>query len=358
MKNVFRRGFTLIELLVVIAIIAVLIALLLPAVQAAREAARRAQCTNNLKQIGLALHNYHSTHDSFPNGASVNMSIPGSPATYNNWNDWSCQALLLGFMEQSALYNAANFNFAVWHSGRTPLGYAANLSVFNTRVGGFLCPSDGEAGKNNINNYFASVGPNTQAEGMSSINGQTGQATGGGSPGLFAYSWAYGLRDCTDGSSSTVAFAEALVGPQAGRISRRSGMTGIPDVSGSRIQNAFSNPAAVLQLLSNCDVAWMNTATKTSNSIGTRWAMGVMGWTMFSTILTPNERPWAACRVGCSGCGIDNTTILSATSLHSGGVNAAFGDGSVRFIKNSVNRNVWWGLGTRAGGEVISSDSY
>src|SRR5437868_1405501 len=105
-----RRGFTLIELLVVIAIIGVLVALLLPAVQSAREAARRSQCSNNLKQIGVALHNYHSAHDVFPLGSSYQPYAP--PATSNGWDCWSAQALMLPFMEQNAIYGAINFNFA------------------------------------------------------------------------------------------------------------------------------------------------------------------------------------------------------------------------------------------------------
>lgn len=361
MKREMRRGFTLIELLVVIAIIAVLISLLLPAVQSAREAARRAQCVNNLKQIGLALHNYHSTHDSFPNGASVTISA--LPNTFYHWNNWSAQALLLGFTEQTQLYNAANLNLAVWHSGRTPLGYAANLTVFNTKVAQYLCPSDGEAGKSNINSYFASVGPNTQAEGMATINGTTGKATGGnGSPGLFAYTYSYGIRDCTDGSSNTIAFSEVLVSPStAVKQERRTGMV---NVSGSRYYHAFIDATATnntMALIANCDAKWKTSTTSGGdfpNSIGARWCMGVGGWTMFSTILTPNERPWGSCRVGCAGCGADNTSMTNATSVHPGGVNVCMGDGSVKFIKNSINRQTWVALGTKAGGEVLSADSY
>ena len=106
-----RRGFTLIELLVVIAIIAVLIALLLPAVQAAREAARRSQCTNNMKQIGLGLHNYHQAIDSFPQGMSQSAANPNYQGGYENWGEWSPQAEMLPYMEQSPVYNAINFNF-------------------------------------------------------------------------------------------------------------------------------------------------------------------------------------------------------------------------------------------------------
>ena len=156
-----RRGFTLIELLVVIAIIAVLIALLLPAVQAAREAARRAQCINNLKQLALALHNYTAATGAFPPGidnttAYLGQAPPGSLAT---WTAWSAQALLLPYVEQGPLYNAANFNWnCCYVSAQSD---ATNSTVYNTRIAGFLCPSDGSAGRQNINSYLGCIGTST-----------------------------------------------------------------------------------------------------------------------------------------------------------------------------------------------------
>src|SRR5438309_6333244 len=132
-----RRGFTLIELLVVIAIIAVLIALLLPAVQSAREAARRIQCVNNLKQIGLGMHNYHSANNAFPLSDTVAWCGYG----YNSdWGAWSAHALLLGYMEGQPIYNNCNFNWVAYFSQ----GFKINLTVTNTIVNSFICPSDGE----------------------------------------------------------------------------------------------------------------------------------------------------------------------------------------------------------------------
>jgi prepilin-type N-terminal cleavage/methylation domain-containing protein len=155
-----RRGFTLIELLVVIAIIAVLIALLLPAVQAAREAARRAQCVNNLKQIGLALHNYHATHNTFPLGNGC--TGPGNTGPCSSWDGFSPQAQLLNAMEATALYNATNFKL-----GGSDV---ANSTSITSKIASFMCPSDGNAGPGafqgwslnsdnfNINSYHASTG--------------------------------------------------------------------------------------------------------------------------------------------------------------------------------------------------------
>jgi prepilin-type processing-associated H-X9-DG protein len=303
-----------------------------------------------MKQIGLALHNYHSTHNSFPMGASRGISTPLPSYTSHTWNNWAIHALILPYLEQNQIYQACNFDWAVWHDGRTPQGYQANLTVFNARVGAFLCPTDGKAGPARTNSYYASVGPNSQAEGMA--------ANGGDGPGLFTYQRAYGIRDVTDGTSNTIAFVEALAGDtRAGNFSRRNGMTG---VTFTRQYNVQENPDLYFEAMAACDAYWKgnNPQNHYTNSPGTRWAMGVLGWTMASTIVPPNNKPWNACRFGCAGCGIDNTSIMNATSLHPGGINTLLADGSVTFIKDTIQLQTWWALGTKSGNEVVSKDQY
>lgn len=335
-----RRGFTLIELLVVIAIIAVLIALLLPAVQAAREAARRAQCVNNLKQMGLAIHNYHSANNVFPMSNTVAASALNSPN--QTWGTWSAQALMLGYMEQSQIYNAANFNWTCWWG----TGAVINSTVFNTRINSYLCPSDGFAGKNNTNSYYASLGT-------------TLNVWNSDSDGLFAHLAAYGVADCTDGTSNTIAFGEALVGGLNPLERWRGAITGVSGTQGG-LFDAWQNQAGVMSDLQLCTQAWLSPGQPHTTNRGYRWATGSPGISSFHTIVPPNSMTyqWSGCRYGCGGCGIDFGNIINATSNHSGGANFCMGDGSVRFIKSSISMNTYWALGTKADGEVISADSF
>ncbi|MGE3820439.1 MAG: DUF1559 domain-containing protein, partial [Isosphaeraceae bacterium] len=237
-----RAGFTLIELLVVITIIGVLIALLLPAVQAAREAARRAQCTNNLKQIGIALHNYQTALGVFPMGGSRN--VRDLPNKYDSWTCWSAQAMLLPYLEQSPLYDAINFDFAP-EGFASDLAAAVNRTAHNASVSAFLCPSDPDAGGGrNLNSYHGCYGTTT--------NNATDRTTG-----LFAIYPSYGINQVSDGTSTTIAFSEALVGQGGFGNGEAPGTTrqyrgnvvlgGIAEPSGSRRLDANGDVAAVMR---------------------------------------------------------------------------------------------------------------
>jgi prepilin-type N-terminal cleavage/methylation domain-containing protein/prepilin-type processing-associated H-X9-DG protein len=346
------RGFTLIELLVVIAIIAVLIALLLPAVQAAREAARRIQCTNNMKQIGLALHNYHSQINSFPMGSGSGV-LTFPPPVYFAKECWSIHAAILPQLEQSPLYNAINFNWDV--------DYAGNLTVLNTQVTAFLCPSDpngAQLGNNDTtgnNCYFGSVGTTTDilAGNSTSVPSLATVPT----TGLFAFQQSKSIASVTDGTSNTIAFAESTVGSTTELPGQKLiGLVNVTLPAGALQANAFNNPSAVLAGIAVCSTAW-STAPAIDKQRGDNWVQGAMCATLFNTIVPPNGQSdeWAYCSAVASGA---CASISNVDSYHTGGANMGMADGSVRFVKNSVSQMTWWGLGTIGGGEVISSDSY
>ena len=354
-------GFTLIELLVVIAIIAVLIALLLPAVQSAREAARRAQCTNNLKQIGLALHNYHATGDSFP-GVYGARNVNNPAEILGTWGAWSAQSLLLPYMEQQQIANADN-----------AAGQRQNQTGIGARIASFLCPSSplpaGDDGgyRKPGNNYFASVGASL-AFNADPYNNMPTRAFPNG---LFMINGpSIGIRDVTDGTSNTIAFGEWRTGdfdetrlsiPQD-VINLRSG----PANTGWGSAN-YNYPPGLVQDFQ----AWLNQcagAAKSSTTggeswrtnmsyLGQSWHQGMFGWTMGNVLLAPNPQ-FPNCRT-CSWDGDwDCEGMYGLSSFHPGGANVLFADGSVRFIKSTTNMQTMWKLGSRSNGEIVSSDSY
>jgi prepilin-type N-terminal cleavage/methylation domain-containing protein/prepilin-type processing-associated H-X9-DG protein len=366
-----RRGFTLIELLVVVAIIAVLIALLLPAVQAAREAARRAQCVNNLKQIGVALHNYHSAVGSFPPAmgyapSAYGLAVP--PNGNSTWGPPSAQVFLLPYLEQSPLYNNYNFAFGCC------VDLTENNTVALTRLASFMCPSDTLVGQVNINNYHACIG-GTTPQGTPLTNGVFAIF---GDPAFGGNHITYGLTQIRDGSSNTIAFGEGLVGDASkGSNTRVNGVNFAysdpnPTAFNKQVNGAGTNDVqrvgmpGTMAALDACANAFKSLGPNGTNSQGLksqrgfRWAIGERSITVFNAVVPPNSQRWgfALCKTSCPGCAPEEVQFMNATSYHPGGANFAMADGSVRFIKDSVSIDIYWALGTRDNGEVVSSDSY
>lgn len=359
-----QRGFTLIELLVVIAIIAVLIALLLPAVQSAREAARRGQCINNLKQIGLAMHNYHNVQNTFPIGVSAsnntwNTSHCGCTALVT-WNGWSVHAMLLPYLEATPVYNAINFAF-------DPLVCSSQSfqnTAFLTVIPGFLCPSDPNSGASGfLNNYCGSIGTT-----IGIVQNYPSQSTG-----VFSYQTPYGLASILDGSSNTVAFGESLVGSPNGRQIRYRG-NGVAGLcfGYAYTLDATTNPTQTLNVLQACNAAWTSLvngqvpafggAPNIGVDRGWYWGWGAEAMSLVNTIVPPSstQYPWNACRNGCT-CGnydMDHAEIANVSSNHPGGANVLFADGHVQFVKGSIAITTWWSLGTVANNDIVTADSY
>ncbi|MDB5352568.1 MAG: putative major pilin subunit [Planctomycetota bacterium] len=338
-----RRGFTLIELLVVIAIIGVLVALLLPAVQAAREAARRAQCTNNLKQIGLGLHNYESVAGSLP--MSDVVANPARPE--QTTNGFSVHVRVLPFMEQGVAFNALNFTVNHQHD--------ANTTVVGTKVSIFTCPSDIKGDQ--LTSFKAKPSGATVVASVTSYGFSSGDwflwggFSGPENNAAFGPNRSRKLSEFLDGMSNTVMATDVKVYQPLRRC----------NVQLANIQSPFnvpspaSDPLTVAPEYGTCGLGQSHTFWADGNAHETAMTTA---WPPNKTILDPAGNGDLDLETRLYVQNGPTFGAITARSYHPGGVNALFGDGSVKFVKSSINGATWRAAGSIAGNEIISATDF
>ena len=354
------KGFTLIELLVVIAIIAILVALLLPAVQSAREAARRSECKNKLKQLGLALHNYHDTHSVLP-GNPVGCIKRIGQTNNRCWEGWSGIAMCLPFMDEEALYN--NLRTGNYHFEGNLNNPDSNRYNSSQPLGVLWCPSDPDARKwhrdASPTSYMLSIGPTTSWF-LSNRRG----------PGPFWRQSSIGLRDIVDGTTNTIMASEGVVGNNSGSGSKsaagyRNSRAGVLRSVGTRHNRIFDNSPTNIQRIKDyfdgC-VGGVSSSTHGNDDQANRfWADGRAMWgPVFNTLMPPNSNSTAdgtlaypANRtINCdNNTSITEMILKNASSHHPGGVHVLMCDGSVGFCAETIDHAVWVGAGSIEGNE-------
>jgi len=329
-------GFTLVELLVVIAIIGVLIALLLPAVQMAREAARRMSCTNNQKQLGLALHNYHDTFLSFPRYNQM-ATASGASSSYAT----GPHVKLLPFIEQSAVYEQIKTATQNFYQNVTN----SESLVQNNRISGFVCPSDSvfpDSNRQGNCNYPLCAGTNLGWDVAESRQN-----------GVFCRWKETDFAAITDGTTNTIVVGEHLTGDADDTLYRVQSDV-VRGLSWSANESSSQGPISQATL-DTAGVSCDNNKSNHSSYAALRWTRGTFEYVMFNTMATPNWK-YPSCMTSTNtGNHGSSKGIYVARSRHPGGVNFTLADGSVRFLTETIDLDTYHAMGSRDGGEVVQN---
>ena len=364
------RGFSLVELLVVIAIIGVLMGLLLPAVQSSRESARRAQCTNNLKQIGLAMNSYVAKNEVLPPVCVDQQWTATGQQIPQPHQNWSQHARLLPYLEQQTIYNMINWDFGARGSDGDTVYSDANppdnavggsdsipqMTVLTMHIAGFLCPSDVNPGSTGTfyvggdnklvgaSNYPCNIGLNRRLNAWQ-LNG----------PNYVASNWDKTVSNTTslasfvDGASNTAIFSEWIKGQGGPTGQARDGLWEVYNLGGN--SNMFPTD---YQFAKQCDSVPINSFNQEYQWKGEWWGYGA--YMIYSHTQMPNRTSCLYHDIVMDGRG--TITMTSASSNHPGGVNVLLMDGSVRFVKSSVNYLTWYAIATPDNREAVSFDAY